>query len=98
VNAKGLIFVFGDIREEETNGGTSQCEEGSQIVVVDSKVNRQELYETVAHETVNAIQFMKGIANRVGLDVIEWKAERYDYYRPLIQIMLTSRGKKKRTA
>jgi hypothetical protein len=71
-------IVFGSVREEKgLLGGTSQTEDGRQLIVIDPKVSKEDLWGTVAHEAVHAIQFMKGDAKRVGPGLIKWKGKQY---------------------
>ena len=69
---------FGDeCQERGFSGGTSELPNGGALIQINPKISRNKLLETIAHESVHAMQFMIGHAKRVGPGVIGWKGESY---------------------
>ena len=73
----GFHSDFDDVCEEKgLLGGTSPDGQGGQVLI-NPKVKRSQLFEIIAHESVHAIQYMKGRARRVGAGVIDWQGVQY---------------------
>jgi len=74
---------FGDVCEERgLMGATGPDTDGMLAILINRKISRRKVLETIAHEAVHLIQYMKGDAKRIGPEVLEWKGKPH-------QLMLT---------
>ena len=52
-------------------------ENGIPVILVNPKISKRKVLDTIAHEAVHLIQYMKGDAKRIGPGVLEWKGKQH---------------------